>query len=137
MIRRVCLAATCALMIVLGGCDLFGDSESPKTLAGSWRGMVTTQDSSYTLTLNLRQAPEAGEQGPVAGTGRLATEGTTREFSVSGTFTNPPLSLSLRFQQARPAQLQGRIDEALETIEADLFGGPASFNGASVTLERN
>lgn len=138
MIRRFSIAAAYALMILLGmGCDLFGESDAPSTIAGTWRGTVTTQDSSYTLTLNLEQPPNANlRRSSVSGNGRLAAEKTAWDFSIGGTLTKPSLSLSLRFQRARPAQLEGEVDEALETIDAEIVGGPASFDGVSVTLER-
>jgi hypothetical protein len=121
-------------MVFLGArCDLSEDSESPRTLTGSWQGPVATQDSSYTLTLSLQQSPGAGA---VSGTGRLARDTTTWEFTVEGTFAQPSLFLTLQFQSARPSQLEGDVDEDLTTIEGEIFGGPASFDGASVTLER-
>lgn len=138
MVHRPSLLVTCMLVVLLGtGCDLFGGSNGPKTIAGSWRGTVTTQDSSYTLTLNLEQPPNANlRRSSVSGEGRLAKDERSWVFTISGTVTRPNLSLSLRFQSARPAQLDGEVDEDLETIEAEIVGGPVSFDAASVTLER-
>jgi len=134
MVRRFSFAAACVLLVLLGtGCDLSEEETAPETLTGSWQGPVTTQDSSYTLTLSLEQSRGASA---VTGTGRLATETTTWEFSVEGTVARPSLSLSLQFQSARPAQLQGEVNDELTTIEAEVLGGPASFDAASVTLER-
>lgn len=138
MMRRCSLAAACVLLVLLGtGCDLFGESDAPDTMAGSWRGTVTTQDSSYTLLLNLEQPPNADlRRSSLSGDGRLATEETGWDLTVSGTINRPNLTLTLRFEMARPAYLQGTVDEALDTIEAEIVGGPASFGGVSVTLER-
>jgi len=134
MVRRSFFAVACVLVLLLGGgCDLSNDNEAPKTLTGAWQGPVSTQDSSYTLTLSLQQS--RGESA-VTGTGQLATETTTWNFSVEGTFARPSLSLTLQYESARPSQFDGDVDEDLTTIEAEIFGGPPSFDGASVSLER-
>lgn len=132
------LAAACMVIVLLGtGCDLFSSEDSPTTLAGSWRGTVTTQDSTYTLTLNLNQSPNADlRSSPFSGDGRLSTENTTWELVVTGRITEPTITMDLQFSMARPAHLSGQVDDALETIEAEISGGPAGFGGVSVMLER-
>lgn len=99
--------------------------------------MVTTQDPSYTLTLDLQHAANADlSRARLVGEGQLATEETDWDLTVDGMITNPNVSLTLKFKQAGPVTLQGTVDEVLEILEADLVGGPMGFGGKSVTLEK-
>jgi len=135
---RFSFVAACAMLVLLGtGCDLFGGTDSSETIAGSWRGTTEMRGTSYTLTLNLKRGSNATpNQSAVSGDGRLATSEQTWTLEVSGTVTKPDLSLSLQFADGRPGQLRGTVDDPLETIEAELLGGPSSFDAAPITLER-
>lgn len=113
------------------------EEQSHDNVIGPWRGMVTTQDSSYTLTVDLQHAANADlSRARLVGEGQLATEETGWDLTVDGMITNPNVSLTLKFKQVRPVTLQGTVDEVLETLEADIVGGPMGFGGESVTLEK-
>lgn len=135
--RWVTLGCLLSLIWVGTACDLFGESSGPDSLAGAWQGSVTAEDSTYSLILNLEQPPNTGSVGgSVSGDGRLSAADTSWTLEVRGSVAESDLSLTLEFTGARPAYLQGTVDEELQTIEGEVSGGPVSFDAASVTIER-
>lgn len=125
------------LLGLFSACDSGGSSD-PETLSGAWQGTLEKESVTYQLSLTLQQSSTAGLSGySLSGTGQLSRDDTTWTIdSSTGSYTEPDLSLSIQFANARPAQLSGTVSEDLETIDAEVNGGPVSFDAASVTLTK-
>jgi hypothetical protein len=77
------------LVIAFGAC---GGSTEPKplTVAGTWHGQSNTGSTPFTATLTLAQTGTV-----VTGNGNLSSAGFSAALTVSGTFVEPNLSVTI------------------------------------------
>lgn len=130
--------ATLALLLPTGGAlalalvaGCSGDkttAPTPVAVAGSWVGPVTlTSGSSATLSLTLREAA-----GAVSGNGSIGTATDAIALTVTGTYTEPHVSLTLTSPEVNPLDLSGTVTDSTIT---GLVNG-SGFANANARLRR-
>jgi hypothetical protein len=100
-------------------------STEPKVqVSGVWTGTIETQ----VLTLTLNEA-----SGVVSGSGTLTnTPSGTRAQTVSGSYVEPTISMTLSSGSAQPINLTGTVSSS--TIAGTLNG--SGFSSNAITLTR-
>jgi hypothetical protein len=127
------------LPVLLVACDSGGDNDVD-TLSGSWRGTVERQGTEYIVVLNLQQLQGGQSANVVRGDGTVQSADASFAFTItSGTFApaSNEILLPQQYESGRTGQVRGTVGDDRETMTVMLFGGPVSFNGDEVTLNRD
>jgi len=139
MHRAATLGVLLLAALLVGACDSGGENDVA-SISGTWRGTVDRQGTSFVVVLSLRQFQSGQAADVVRGSGNIQADTETFNFSInSGTFAPSSNSITLpqQYEGGRTGQIRGAVGEDRETMTVMLFGGPVSFNGEEVTLNKD
>jgi hypothetical protein len=104
------------------------------------RGTVERQGTEYIVVLNLQQLQGGQSANVVRGDGTVQSADASFAFTItSGTFApaSNEILLPQQYESGRTGQVRGTVGDDRETMTVMLFGGPVSFDGNEVTLNKD
>ncbi len=139
MYRASVLGVLLLAALAVGACDSSGENEVA-SITGTWRGTVDRDGTSFVVVLSLQQLQGGQSTNVVRGSGEVSTDDQSFTFSIqNGSFSpsSNEVTLPQQYDVGRTGQIRGTVADDLETMTVMLFGGPPSFDGDEVTLNKD